>query len=181
MLGPGGIYEGVISTYREGDNGVQVQAQRAPNPSLLQPLTDTSGNTSASDAVASWEQAYSQAVADGGGGGRWREALVVKALRDAPDWVQRLVVASCNKSNLFRDAATSPKLDRLARLLAEADLRAGGGPGGGEGDRELAAAMRFPFPPSLSTAPVVEETVHADEAEFVDCGVCARARRGISG
>jgi hypothetical protein len=69
---------------------------------------------------------------------------------------------SCLKSNLFKDAATSPKLDRLVKLFSDADLR------NTFSGNEAISAMKFPL--GLSSSPSFDETVHADESDFVDCG-----------
>lgn len=92
----------------------------------------------------------------------WKDNFVHSSFRETPDWVRSVILNSCYKSNLFRDAATSPKLERLVHLFTEADLRVIGR------GNDFVSSMKFP--PTLSNSPAFEETVHADENDFVDCG-----------
>ena len=147
MRGQGGIYEGVISTYRE-ESSVPVRAV------VAQPEVSVR-----SEASHGWDSAYR--VSDAAPSS-WKESFVQNSFRETPEWVRHVILNSCLKSNLFRDAATSPKLDRLSHLFIEADLRVL------NRKSDLLSAMKFS--PALSSAPLFDETVHADENDFVDCG-----------
>ncbi len=137
----------MISTYRE---------ESALPPRAIVPQQIEHG---ARPEAGQWDQPYIADVSPAS----WKETFVQTTFRDAPDWVRHVILNSCLKSNLFRDSATSPKLERLARLFGDADLRVL------YRDSEFVSSIKFP--PGLSSSPVFDETVHADENDFVDCGM----------
>jgi hypothetical protein len=153
VRGPGGIYEGVISTYRE-------ESTVATRAAVVQQVDIT---TARSESGYGWDNSYGySAEATSAATTSWKEIFVKSAFRDTPEWVRSVILNSCYKSNLFRDSATSPKLERLAHLFGDADLRVLG--------RGSESISSMKFPPQLSTTPVFDETVHADESDFIDCG-----------